>query len=150
MKNISIYTLIFGLVFSTAAFSQINENVQKETTVKKVTVKDTDVKTIVEKEVAEEVAIIQVEGTTKVDQSSETVVVKDVETKSVDVIDEGVNLENQAKLEKQKKEEQAKLEKQKKEAYEQNDGKQKVMPIQTEQEILVKPPKIDKKKKGGI
>jgi hypothetical protein len=148
MKKVPILAVVFSLIFSFTAFSQNIENVQKETTVKKVTVKDTDVKTIVEKEVSEEVATLTVEGTEKVNQSSEAVVIKDAESKSVDVVDGGVNIENQAKLEKQKKEEQIKLEKQKKEAYDQIDGKQKATPVQKEQEILVKPPKKEKKKKS--
>src|SRR5690606_13827799 len=115
MKKISIYTLVFGLLFSTAAFSQINENVQKETTVKKVTIKDTNVQTIVEKEVDESVEVVEVEGTNETNQKSDEKTVKNQKLKVVDVIDEGENEENQKNLEKVKKEEAKKMEAQQQE-----------------------------------
>lgn len=113
MKKISIYTLIFGLLFSTAAFSQINENVQKETTVKKVTVKDTNVQTIIEKEVDESVETVEVEGSNETNQKSEGKNVKNKKVKVVDVIEEGENKENQKSLDQVKKEEAKRMDTQK-------------------------------------
>jgi len=136
MKKILILAVVFGLTFSSTAFSQNNENIKKETTVKKVTVKDTGVKTIVEKDVKEEVSVVKVEGTEKTNQDSEVQVVKDVKTTSVNVVDEGVNLENQAKLEKEKKKE-----------YERIDGQQRGVPIQTSDDVQAKPLKKEKSKK---
>jgi|SRR5690606_38225854 len=115
MKTISFYTLIFGLLFSTATFSQINENVQKETTVKKVTIKDTNVQTIVEEEVDESVEVVEVEGTSETNQKSDEKTVKNQKVKVVDVIDEGENEENQKNLEKVKKDDAKRMEAQQQE-----------------------------------
>lgn len=133
MKINSIFAVVLGLLFSSTAFSQVNENVVKETTVKKVTVKDTDVKTFVETEVKEESALIIVEGTDEVNQSSDEMVVKEVKKTSVEVVNEGVNKENQAKLEKKKKEE-----------YQRIDGQQRGVPIQTDEDVQAKPLKKEK------
>lgn len=137
MKKISILAVAFGLIFSTTVFAQNIENVKKETTVKKVTVKDTGVKTVVEKDIDEEVSVTKVEGTEKINQTSKEEVIKDVKTKSLDVVDEGVNVENQAKLEKEKKKE-----------YERINAQQRGEPAQTKDETPVKPPLKEKKKKG--
>lgn len=137
MKNVFILAFVFGFLFSTSAFAQNIENVKKETTVKKVTVKDTDVQTVIEKDVKEEVSVVKVEGTDKVNQKSEDVVVKEVKTQTVDVVTEGTNKENKAKLETKKNKE-----------YERVDGQQRGAPVQTGDEVPTKPLKQDQKKKG--
>ena len=128
MKNVFILAFVFGFLFSTSAFAQNIENVKKETTVKKVTVKDTDVQTVIEKDVKEEVSVVKVEGTDKVNQKSEDVVVKEVKTQTVDVVTEGTNKENKE--------------------YERVDGQQRGAPVQTGDEVPTKPLKQDQKKKG--
>lgn len=128
MKKVSLLAVVFGLMFSTTAFAQNIENVKKETTVKKVTVKDTDVSTVVEKDIKEEVTAVKVEGSDKTNQTSENVIVRDTKTQTVDVVSEGVNKENQAKLEAKKKEEASRI-----------DGQQRGVPIQTKDDSQTKP-----------
>lgn len=133
MKNTSMLAVAIGLLFSAGAFAQNIENVTKETTVKKVTVKDTDVKTEVQTDVKKEVSTLSVEGSDSVNQATETIVLEDAKTRSVEVIKEGANLENQARLEKQKKEQ-----------YERVDGQQRGIPIKTDEDVQVKPLKKEK------
>jgi predicted metal-dependent peptidase len=137
MKKVPIIAIVFGLIFSTTVFAQNIENVKKETTVKTVTVKDTDVQTVVEKDVEEKVSVIKVEGTDKINQASEDQVIKEVKTKSLDVVEEGENKENQKRLDKMKKEEAKRI-----------DGQQRGVPVQTEGDVPAKPLVKDKKKKG--
>jgi|GEM_PF-4963436 len=128
MKSNTIVGLIFALFSFIGLQAQVNENVKKETTVKKVTVKDTNVETIIDKEVEETKSIISVEGTSETNQDSEEVIVSDKKNHKVELVEKEVNLENQNKLDELKKEENKRI-----------DGQQRGVPIQTDADSLEKP-----------
>lgn len=128
MKRIVITTLVIGLFSFAGLQAQINENVKKETTLKKVTVKDTNVETIVDKEVDEKRSVIKVEGTDETNQNSEELIISGEKNYSVEVIDKELNVENQKDLDKLKKEENERI-----------DGQQRGVPIQTDADTLQKP-----------
>jgi hypothetical protein len=138
MKRIVITSLVLALFSFTGIQAQVNENVKKETTVKKVTVKDTNVETIVDKEVEEKRSVIQVEGTTATNQNSEEVIVTDKLSKSVKVEEKGVNVENEKDLDKLRKEEVKRI-----------DGQQRGVPIKSDDQIDPKPQVTTKAKKEG-
>ncbi|MEX0996040.1 MAG: hypothetical protein WDZ45_03200 [Flavobacteriaceae bacterium] len=138
MKRTAIVTLIFALFSFIGLQAQVNENVKKETTVKKVTVKDTNVETVVDKEVEETKSVLKVEGTEDTNQNSEEVIVSDEKNYTIEVIEKEVNLENQKDLEKLKKEENKRI-----------DGQQRGVPIQTDADSIAKPKVSSKTKKEG-
>lgn len=118
MKITVLITFVFSLLFVTNVEAQKNENVKKETTVKKVTVKDTNIETVVDKEVKETKSKLKVKGSKETNQDADEVIVKDQKIKTVEVIEKDENLENKAAIEK------AKLEK-----GERVDGKQRGKPL---------------------
>lgn len=118
MKRIVILTLSFCIFALTGIYAQVNENVTKETTVKKATIKDTNVETIVNQEVDEKKSVIKVEGTDKTNQESKEEVISDEVSKSVSVEAKTVNTENEKDLKKLKEEE-----------YKRIDGQQRGVPL---------------------
>lgn len=126
MKRIAILTF---MLFTFAGLqSQVNENIKKETTVKKVTVKDTNIETVIDKEISKSKSVINVEGTNEMNQESNEIKVSD-ETKHTIVVKEKVlNVENQNQLEKLKKEETKQI-----------DGQQRGVPVQTDADTKVSP-----------
>ncbi|WP_339611246.1 hypothetical protein [uncultured Planktosalinus sp.] len=118
MKITVLITMVFSLLFVTNVEAQKNENVKKETTVKKVTVKDTNTETVVDKEVKETKSKLKVKGSKETNQDADEVIVKDQKIKTVEVIEKDENLKNKAAIEK------AKLEK-----GERVDGKQRGKPL---------------------
>ncbi len=140
MKHIVISTLVICLFAITGMQAQVNENVKKETTVKKVTVKDANVETIVDEEVDEKKSVIKVEGTDETNQKSEEVVVTDQVSKSVKVEEKSVNIENEEELKKLKKKE---------EEYKRVDGQQRGVPVSSDDEPQPQLKTKSKKDGGG-
>lgn len=138
MKNTAILLMLISFLFSFNSYSQNIENKKKETIEKKVTVKDTNVETIVEKEVDEEVNVVEVEGTNKTNQASEEKTKKDQKIKVVEVVEKGKNEENQKQLEKMKKEEAERI-----------DGQQRGVPVQTKKDTTTVVMQKEKAQKGG-
>ncbi len=139
MKRIVITTLVIGLFSFAGLHAQINENVKKETTLKKVTVKDTNVETIVDKEVDVKRSVIKVEGTDETNQNSEEVIISDEKNYSVELIEKELNAENQKDLDRLKKEEIIRI-----------DGQQRGVPIQTDADTLEKPRVLSKSEKVEV
>lgn len=139
MKRVEILTLIFAIFTFIGLQGQVNENVKKETTVKKVTIKDTNIETVVDKEVKEIKSIIKVEGTDETNQNSEEVIVSDEKNFSVEVKEKEINVENQKQLEKLKNEEIKRI-----------DGQQRGIPIQTDADTIEKPKVSSKSEKVEV
>lgn len=89
--------------------AQENKTVEKETTVKKVRVSDTKVETKVVAETETESGVIKVEGTSKQDQESQEIKMKD---KDIKVLSDDVSIDerNRMKMEAIKKKQQMELE----------------------------------------
>ncbi len=102
MKSKIFIAFVFSFLTVLGIQAQNNENVKKETTVKKVTVKDTDVETVVDKEVKETKSKLEVAGSEATNQESKDVLVKDTKVKSIEIEEKRENLENNANLEKSK------------------------------------------------
>ncbi|MCR9182755.1 MAG: hypothetical protein NXH73_07500 [Flavobacteriaceae bacterium] len=138
MKRTTLVTIIIALFSLVGLQAQVNENVKKETTVKKVTVKDTNVETLIDKEVKETKSVIKVEGTDKTNQNSEEVIVSDEKKMSVELVEKELNLENQKELDRLKKEETKRI-----------DGQQRGVPVKTDEDTIEKPKMSTKSKKDG-
>ncbi len=107
MKRLFICITVIILAALTAQ-GQENKDVQRTTTVKKVTQKDTHVKTQVVKKTDTDKEILKVEGSTKQDQDAKVITKKSSQTKMVgdeNVLDES----NQAQIEALKQKQQAEL-----------------------------------------
>lgn len=138
MKYTKILTFVLALFAFAGLQAQENENVKKETTVKKVTVKDANVETVIGKEVKLTKSVINVEGNSDTNQNSEEVIVKDEKKQSVELGEKKLNIENQKDLEKLKKEENKMI-----------DGQQRGEPIEAEKEVKAKSKLTVKSKKEG-
>ena len=139
MKRIVILILTFCIFALTGMYAQVNENVKKETTIKKVTIKDTNIEKIVDKEVEEIKSVIKVDGTDETNQNSEEVIVSDEKNFSVEVKEREINVENQKQLEKLKNE-----------ATKRIDGQQRGVPIQTDADTIEKPKVSSKSEKVEV
>lgn len=102
MKSKLFISFVFSFLTVMGIQAQDNENIKKETTVKKVTVKDTDIETVVNKEVKETTSKLEVEGSEATNQESKEVLVKDTKVKSMEVVEKKENFENKVNLEKSK------------------------------------------------
>lgn len=107
MKKV-LLSVAFAIFLITGINAQENKDVQSTTTVKKVTQKGTDVKTKVTAKTETEKEIIKVEGNDKVDQASDVVKKKDIDSKVV-ADNVSVDVANQQQIMSIKQQQQAEL-----------------------------------------
>ncbi|MFC7357291.1 hypothetical protein ACFQO1_06305 [Jejudonia soesokkakensis] len=94
MKKIVITCLASVLVMM-GVHAQENKTVEKETTVKKVRVSDTKVETKVVAETETESGVIKVEGTSKQDQGSQEIKMKD---KDIKVLSDDISIDERNRM----------------------------------------------------